>query len=84
MTVNNTNIFHGAVNNAGAIGAGNTGDINQQNSISVGNIASLERELKSHGLDDKDVAELKQLVEESLNQPQKKKLKKVLAHGLVR
>ncbi|UNG06906.1 abortive phage resistance protein [Enterobacter asburiae] len=65
MTVNNINNFHGDVNNAGAIGAGNAGNISQQNSISVGDIASLERELKSHGLDDNDVAELKQLVEQS-------------------
>ncbi|EIX9581362.1 abortive phage resistance protein [Klebsiella pneumoniae] len=65
ITNNNTNNFHATVNNAGAIGAGNTGDINQHNSISVGDIASLERELKSHGLDDNDVAELKQLVEQS-------------------
>lgn len=64
MTVNNTNIFHAPVNNTGAIGAGNTGNINQQNSISVGDIASLERELKSHGLDDNDVVELKRLIEQ--------------------
>lgn len=65
MTVNNTNIFHGAVNNAGAIGAGNTGDIQQQNSISAGDIASLENELKKHGIADNDLSELKQLVEQS-------------------
>ncbi|HCD1078139.1 TPA: abortive phage resistance protein [Raoultella ornithinolytica] len=76
MTVNNTNIFHGSVNNAGAIGAGNTGDINQQNSISVGDIASLERELKSHGLDDNDVAELKQLVEQSPKPASKEEVEK--------
>ncbi|EPY5418357.1 abortive phage resistance protein [Klebsiella aerogenes] len=76
MTVNNTNIFHGSVNNAGAIGAGNTGNISQQNSISVGDIASLERELKSHGLDDNDVAELKQLVEQSPKPASKEEVEK--------
>lgn len=76
MTVNNTNIFHAPVNNAGAIGAGNTGDINQQNSISVGDIASLERELKSHGLDDNDVAELKLLVEQSPKPASKEEVEK--------
>ncbi|MDI3416137.1 abortive phage resistance protein [Pantoea sp. V106_11] len=65
ITNNNTNNFHAPVNNAGAIVAGNTGNINQQNSISVGDIASLERELKSHGIDDNDLAELKKLVEQS-------------------
>lgn len=65
MTVNNTNIFNGAVNNAGAIGAGNNGDIHQQNSISAGDITALERELKKHGLDDNDVAELKQIIAQS-------------------
>lgn len=65
MTVNNTNIFNGAVNNAGAIGAGNTGDIHQRNSINAGDIASLESELKKYGLEDNDISELKQLVEQS-------------------
>lgn len=63
MTVNNTNIFHGAVNNAGAIGAGNTGDINQKNTITSGDITSLARELKNKGLDDDDVAEVLELIE---------------------
>lgn len=76
MTVNNTNIFHGAVNNAGAIGAGNTGDIHQQNSITAGDIASLERELKKHGLDDNDVAELKQIVEQSPKPTSKEEVEK--------
>ncbi|HGW3643449.1 TPA: abortive phage resistance protein [Klebsiella variicola] len=76
ITNNNTNNFHATVNNAGAIGAGNTGDINQQNSISVGDIASLENELKSHGLDDNDVAELKQLVEQSPKPVSKEEVEK--------
>lgn len=76
MTVNNTNIFHAPVNNTGAIGAGNTGNISQQNSISVGDIASLERELKSHGLDDNDVAELKQLLEQSPKPASKEEVEK--------
>jgi len=76
MTVNNTNIFHGAVNNAGAIGAGNTGDIHQQNSITVGDITSLERELKKHGLDDNDFAELKQLVEHAPKPASKEEVEK--------
>lgn len=76
MTVNNTNVFHGAVNNAGTIGAGNAGDIYQQNSITVGDIASLERELKSHGIDDRDVAELKQLVGQSPKPVSKEEVEK--------
>lgn len=65
MTVNNTNIFNGAVNNAGAIGAGNSGNMHQQNSIQAGDISSLERELKKHGFNDEDMRELKQIVDES-------------------
>lgn len=76
ITNNNTNNFHATVNNSGAIGAGNTGDINQQNSISVGDIASLERELKSQGLDDYDVAELKRLVEQSPDPASKEEVEK--------
>ncbi|WJM84751.1 abortive phage resistance protein [Dickeya chrysanthemi] len=65
MTVNNINNFNGNVHNAGAIGAGNTGDIHQQNSITSGNFNSLERQLKEHGLDDTDVTELEQLVKQT-------------------
>ncbi|WP_259392744.1 AbiTii domain-containing protein [Klebsiella pneumoniae] len=64
MTVNNINNFNGNVHNAGAIGAGNTGDIHQQNSITSGDFNSLTRQLKEHGLDDADVFELKRLVEQ--------------------
>ncbi|MGC1002420.1 abortive phage resistance protein [Pantoea agglomerans] len=76
LTVNNTNIFHGAVNNAGAIGAGNTGDIQQQNSISSGDIASLENELKKYGIADNDLSELKQLVEQSTKPTSKTEVEK--------
>ncbi|MDC6120450.1 abortive phage resistance protein [Serratia rubidaea] len=78
MTINNnnTNNFHAPVHNAGTIGAGNTGEIHQQNSITVGDIASLEHELKSHGLDDNDVAELKQLVEQSPKPASKEEVEK--------
>ncbi|MDX7659451.1 AbiTii domain-containing protein [Klebsiella quasipneumoniae] len=73
---NNTNNFFSTVTNNGSIVAGNTGDINQQNSISVDDIASLERELKSHGLDDNDVAELKQLLEQSPKPASKEEVEK--------
>ncbi|CAI1811257.1 Uncharacterised protein [Serratia marcescens] len=65
MTVNNINNFNGNVNNAGSIGAGNTGDINQQNTITAGDFSSLAKQLKEYGIDDKDIAALKQAVEES-------------------
>lgn len=65
MTVNNINNFNGNVHNAGAIGAGNTGDIHQQNSITSGDFNSLARQLKEHGLDDADVIELEQLVKQT-------------------
>ncbi|AOA94927.1 AbiTii domain-containing protein [Klebsiella pneumoniae] len=68
MTVNNfnnINNFNGSVHNAGAIGAGNTGDIHQQNSITSGDFNSLARQLKEHGLDDADVTELEQLVKQT-------------------
>ncbi|WP_375364348.1 abortive phage resistance protein [Klebsiella grimontii] len=65
MTVNNINNFNGNVHNAGAIGAGNTGDIHQQNSITSGDFNSLARQLKEQGLDDADVKELEQLVKQT-------------------
>ncbi|WP_387468123.1 abortive phage resistance protein [Photorhabdus sp. RM323S] len=65
MTVNNINNFNGNVNNAGTIGAGNTGDIHQQNTITAGDFNSLKRQLKEYGIEDKDIAELRQVVEES-------------------
>lgn len=77
MTItNNTNNFHAPVNNTGAIGAGNTGDINQQNSVSTGDIVSLERELKCHGLDDNDFVELKKLVAQSPKPTSKEEVEK--------
>ncbi|MGJ0626333.1 abortive phage resistance protein [Xenorhabdus bovienii] len=63
MTVNNTNNFHGNVNNAGTIGAGNTGDIHQQNTITAGDFNSLERQLKAYGIEDNDISELKEIVD---------------------
>ncbi|CAI1025658.1 abortive phage resistance protein [Serratia quinivorans] len=65
MTVNNINNFNGNVNNAGSIGAGNTGDINQQNTITAGDFSSLAKQFKKYGIDDKDIAELKLAVEKS-------------------
>ncbi|ELY4324220.1 MULTISPECIES: AbiTii domain-containing protein [Enterobacteriaceae] len=65
MTVNNINNFNGNVNNSGAIGAGNTGDINQQNSITAGDFNTLERQLKEYGIEDSDIKTLKQAIEQS-------------------
>lgn len=65
MTVNNINNFNGNVNNSGAIGAGNTGDINQQNSITAGDFNTLERQLKEYGIEDSDIKALKQAIEQS-------------------
>ncbi|TXE62523.1 abortive phage resistance protein [Serratia nematodiphila] len=76
MTVNNTNIFHGSVNNAGAIGAGNVGDVSQQNSITVGDISSLERELKKYGLEDVDVSEMKRIIDKAPQPTSKKEVEK--------
>lgn len=63
LTVNNTNIFHGAVTNAGAIGAGNAGSIQQQNAIKAGDFNSLDLELKSHGFNEEDRKALKRIVD---------------------
>ncbi len=65
MTINNINNFNGNVNNAGSIGAGNTGDISQQNTITAGDFNSLAKQLKEYGIDDENIAELKQAIEES-------------------
>ncbi|EIZ8991111.1 abortive phage resistance protein [Cronobacter sakazakii] len=65
MTVNNINNFNGNVNNSGAIGAGNTGDINQQNAITAGDFNTLERQLKEYGIEDSDIKALKQAIEQS-------------------
>ncbi|EFD84697.1 abortive phage resistance protein [Klebsiella variicola] len=76
MTVNNINNFNGNVHNAGAIGAGNTGDIHQQNSITSGDFNSLARQLKEHGLDDADVIELEQLVKQTTKPGSKEEVEK--------
>ena len=65
MTVNNINNFNSNVNNAGSIGAGTIGDIHQQNTIIAGDFNSLAEQLKEYGINDKDIAELKQAIEES-------------------
>ncbi|MCM7546269.1 abortive phage resistance protein [Enterobacter hormaechei] len=65
MTVNNINNFNGSVNNSGAIGAGNTGDIHQQNTIIAGDFNSLERQLKEYGIEDNDIRELKLAIDQS-------------------
>lgn len=76
MTVNNINNFNGNVHNAGAIGAGNAGDIHQQNSITSGDFNSLARQLKEHGLDDTDVTELEQLVKQTAKPTSKGEVEK--------
>lgn len=76
MTVNNINNFNGNVHNAGAIGAGNTGDIHQQNSITSGDFNSLARQLKEQGLDDADVKELEQLVKQTAKPTSKDEVEK--------
>ncbi|MBW3117882.1 abortive phage resistance protein [Providencia rettgeri] len=65
MTVNNTNNFNGNVTNAGTIGAGNAGDINQQNIVNIGDFSSLERQLKNYGIADDDINNLKDIIDES-------------------
>ena len=65
MTVNNINNFNGNVNNLGTIGAGNTGDIHQQNTITAGDFNSLERHLKEYGIDDNDIQDLKRAIDQS-------------------
>ncbi|KAB2162376.1 abortive phage resistance protein, partial [Cronobacter sakazakii] len=65
MTVNNINNFNGHVNNSGAIGAGNTGDIHQQNTITAGDFNSLERQLKEYGIEDNDIRDLKLAIDQS-------------------
>lgn len=65
MTVNNTNNFNGNVTNAGTIGAGNAGDINQQNIVNIGDFSSLERQLKNYGIADDDIKNLKDIIDKS-------------------
>ncbi|HHR6051918.1 TPA: abortive phage resistance protein [Providencia alcalifaciens] len=65
MTINNTNIFHGNVNNGGTIGAGNTGDIHQKNTVIAGDFSSLEQQLKDYGIDDSDIADLRRIIDVS-------------------
>ncbi|HBA4535559.1 TPA: abortive phage resistance protein [Escherichia coli] len=65
MTVNNINNFNGHVNNSGAIGAGNTGNIHQQNTITAGDFNSLERQLKEYGIEDNDIRDLKLAIDQS-------------------
>lgn len=65
MTVNNINNFHGAVSNAGSIGAGNIGDISQHNIISAGDFNSLEKQLKDWGIAKEDISALHQAIQDS-------------------
>lgn len=67
MTVNNnnTNNFHGSVNNSGSISSGTTGDINQQNTIMIGDFQSLERKLSEYGIANSDISKLKEIIESS-------------------
>lgn len=65
LTVYNTNIFNEAVNNNGAIGAGNSGNIQQQNTIKSGDFNSLRRDLKKYGIDDEDLGDLKHIIDDS-------------------
>ena len=65
MTVNNINNFNGNINNSGTIGAGNSGDINQNNNVNVGDFNSLKQQLKHYGIDDKDIDALKEIIDNS-------------------
>ncbi|MBQ0688055.1 abortive phage resistance protein [Providencia rettgeri] len=65
MTINNINNFNGNVSNAGAIGAGNNGNINQKNIAKVGDFGSLEQQLREYGIDDKDILDLKNIIDTS-------------------
>ncbi|PAW34404.1 abortive phage resistance protein [Pantoea vagans] len=65
MTINNINNFHGNVNNAGAIGAGNSGDISQKNIINAGDFNSLEKQLKDWGIPKEDISTLHQAIKNS-------------------
>ncbi|EIX9581363.1 abortive phage resistance protein [Klebsiella pneumoniae] len=62
MTINNVNNFNASVNNSGAIGAGNTGDIAQANLVNNCDFESLSQKLKGLGVAIDDVAELKKLI----------------------
>ncbi len=75
MTVNTVNI-NGNVTNSGAIGAGNSGDINQQNSLITGDFSALERQLKEHGIDDADINELKDVIDQTPKPETKEEVEK--------
>lgn len=64
MTVNNTNNFNGTVNNAGVIGSGNS-DFSQKNTIKVGDLESLEKELRELGVSEEDLKGLKLAINET-------------------
>lgn len=66
MTItNNTNNFHAPVNNAGSIGAGNSGDNHQNNSIVSGDFNSLKQQLRGFGIQNEDIGLLEKITKES-------------------
>lgn len=66
MTItNNTNNFHAPVNNAGSIGAGNSGDNHQNNSIVSGNYDSLKQQFRRFGIQDEDIGLFENIIKES-------------------
>ncbi|EPV3659444.1 TPA: abortive phage resistance protein [Klebsiella pneumoniae] len=64
-TFHNTNIFYGSVHNSGTIGAGNTGNIHQNNSALVKDFESLALTLQKYGLIEEDISDLSRVVSES-------------------
>lgn len=62
LTVNNTNIFNGSVNNSGVIGAGGSGAISQRNSSKIRNFEELSRDLKGLGVKLNEINMLKKII----------------------
>lgn len=62
MVFNNN--FHGNINNNGVIGS-STGDVSQENNISIDSFEKLKTELKEIGVTDNEIGELKEAIETS-------------------
>ncbi|MBX8652242.1 abortive phage resistance protein [Klebsiella michiganensis] len=66
MTItHNINNFHAPVNNAGSIGAGNSGDNHQNNSIASGDFDSLKQQFRAFGIQDEDIELFERIIKES-------------------
>lgn len=66
MTItHNINNFHAPVNNAGSIGAGNSGDNHQNNSIASGDFDSLKQQFRAFGIQDEDIELFEKIIKES-------------------